>query len=242
MIIHTNEKKNSIIYNPQDHSLIVLSYENDKKKKYGIRGRDINSCEICGRVKNNRSNECNSHKLINGIEFYLEFGGYYETNESGQPLNLLTEKFLKIEFECNENLVREMAKILEIRFLNTKCNFNIDWGTWIPTTNSNFIKVAKVLFELCNISWFTPEEICIFDSTASKLESKYIPKPLNSSLLQMIQNKAGIILDDLYHKGDTMAHIIEIFKPYSIFQILGLTLVRTTDSKKVKLKIFPPKK
>ncbi|MFX1384748.1 MAG: hypothetical protein ACFFBP_20165 [Promethearchaeota archaeon] len=162
------------------------------------------------------------------------------------PLNPISQRFIKIEQKPNEILREELIKILKIRYQNENPFKNISWGTWIPSTNKVMVDIAKLFLKSEKIKIINPKMFCKFyaniknkNKSKSYLYRKYKEIEFNNILSELLENSNGIILDDLYHHGNTFARIMELLLPYKISKILGITIVRTSGQKRIELKYFP---
>ena len=171
-------------------------------------------------------------------------GGYFQTDANFNPL---TRRFLEMENYSTTLSIREFTEILKIRYKNEKGNEEYFWGSWVPTTNTIMIKIAKLLLQEIELSIINPEIYCNFapqikihnQDRKLMVIKKYQPKKINYELKYLIENKNGIIIDDLYHHGYTIARIMELLSSYKVKKILGIVIVRTTGRKGIKIKYFP---
>jgi len=163
------------------------------------------------------------------------------------PLNPLTVKFFEMETNPSQILIEELTKIMLTRYRNCNLKFYYKWGTWIPTTNTTIIQISKKFLEEIKIPIINPNCFCeYFPNTSIKddkrklqINKKYKAKKIEKNLIKKIKGTNGIILDDLYHRGHTMARIMEILSNYGIQRILGIVLARTIGKKGITINYFP---
>lgn len=219
----------TIVYLNPD--IIINSNRNNSPFEYIVRGRDKDSCPICG--KPNKKENCQFHKYPTQFSFNLIFGGYYEIKDTGEPLNEFTKAYFDLLKHKFPIIKEEILRICEIRFnyefkylldIQQKSNFV---GTWIPTSNKISIEIAKSFFDKILVKYLEPELFCEFNHLALTKSDKYILKK-NENLTDF--KKVWIIFDDVYHKGDTFARIMEIIQVFHPSRVIGIVILRTGET------------
>ncbi len=220
----------------------VLSKKIDEKWEiyYTIAGPAQNSCKTCG-YPLKKDEECKHHQGLENlkIEYSIQFVGYYQTDFKGYPLNKFTKRILKIRAAEGEKYYQELLFILNSLFRNIKNKIEINWGSWVPTSNTLLMRIAQDFMQYNHIRIINPLEIIEIDNQINRIDDKKeyvlkkykIKEACNPKTIKIINNNIGVILDDLLHTGYTIGRIFELFQEYHPKKLLGLLFARTSRGK-----------
>jgi len=207
---------------------------------YSIGGPIQKRCRICGYPLAENQN-CNHHKGLEKLKFdySVYFVGYYETNFNGNPLNIFTKRIIDMRIAEGKKYYDELFLILDSLFKLISKKQTITWGSWVPSRNKILLKVAYNLLLRNNINIVKPDAIIKTDYHLDRISDKrnyvldkyQLRKIYNPQTSQIIENKSGIIIDDIMHTSHTLGRIFEIFNNFNPKCLIGLIFSRTGKGK-----------
>ncbi len=215
---------------------------------YSISGVKYQACSICGfPLKENQ--ECTHHKglLDLNLETKILFIGYYQTDFNSQPLNTLSKRLLSIRAPEGLKYINELFLLLNILFLSSAKDESIKWGTWVPTSNYLLGKIATHLMLENNLILINPNELFQYNKNTRKIKSNrdYVKEKyqlrtnIDSKYLKIINNKTGVIIDDIIHTCFTIGRILELIETIKPKKVLCLVLGRTARGKHPSIIKYP---
>lgn len=215
---------------------------------YSVSGPTYNSCKVCGfPIKENQKCKHHNGLLDLKLDIDIAFIGYYKTDINSQPLNAFSKRLLSMKTPDGLQYISELSLLLNILFRSRIKGESIKWGTWVPSSNPLLENLARQLILENNLSLIEPSEIFHYNENIHKarnhqayVKEKYsLKEKINKKVLDAINDKAGVIIDDIIHTCFTIGRIFELINSFNPKKIFCFALARTSKGKHPSIIKYP---